>query len=83
MKLGFRQPGGKPHVLDEPLRRLRIARKRRRVEEMTGVQHWQDSDGKWWHAINQGGKGHPADPAHKFQVVDMPCDCVRPEDDRP
>lgn len=45
---------------------------------MTGVQHWQDSEGKWWHAINQAGKGHPADPAHRFEVVDMPCDCPVP-----
>ena len=38
-------------------------------------QHWQDATGKRWHAINQAGRGHPADPAHMFQVVDMPCDC--------
>lgn len=44
-----------------------------------GVAHWTDGDGKRWHAVNQAGNGHPADPAHKFQVVDMPCDCVRGE----
>ena len=42
---------------------------------MTGLIHWQDSAGRWWHEIHQGGKGHPADPAHSFQVVDMPCRC--------
>lgn len=39
------------------------------------LTHWQDGEGKWWHAINQAGRGHPSDPSHRFQVVDMPCDC--------
>jgi hypothetical protein len=42
---------------------------------VAAIVHWQDSDGKWWHVIDQRGKGHPADPAHAFDAVLMDCNC--------